>query len=311
MNKMRFVSLHSHTTFSFGDGYGTVPEHVSRVADLGMTALAVTEHGNSSSFVALEKACRASIPPVKPIFGIEIYVGIPKEQRKTHMILLASNEVGIQNINRLVTRSWRQFYRWPTVYPSDIKEFNEGLIVLSGCADSALSCILLGGKHYGDKRMEPRPRDIQRARRGIEWYQEIFGERYYLETQRFPLLERTCVLNQTLERLSATTGARLCATADVHYPLPDQNAMQRILHAAHRGGSVESVDATWKYDILLTYPRSDEEIHQDLVHTGMSESAATQAISNTSLIAKQCNVTLPKAPRPRYIQDESDWDTWI
>lgn len=309
MNKMRFVSLHSHTTFSFGDGYGTVPEHVRRVEELGMNSLALTEHGNVSSWVALEKAC-GTTGLVKPIFGIEIYVGIPKEQRKTHMILLASNEVGIQNINRLVTRSWRQFYRWPTVYPSDIKEFNEGLIVLSGCADSALSCILLGGKHYGDKRMEPRPRDIQRARRGIEWYQEIFGERYYLETQRFPLLERTCVLNQTLERLSATTGARLCATADVHYPLPDQNAMQRILHAAHRGGSVESVDATWEYDILLTYPTSDAEILKDLINTGMSKPAAQQAISSTAMIANGCNATLPKAPLPKYVQSKGDWEPW-
>ena len=308
---MDYVSLHNHSTFSFGDGYGTVPEHVGRAYELGMSHLALTEHGNVSSWVALEKACKQTDFAVKPIFGIEAYVGVPKEQRKTHMILLAMNQVGLENINRIVTRSWRQFYRWPTVYPSDIKEFNEGLIVLSGCADSALSCILLGGKHYGDKRMEPRPRDIQRARRGIEWYQEIFGERYYLETQRFPLLERTCILNQTLERLSATTGAHLCATADVHYPLPHQNAMQRILHAAHRGGSVESVDATWEYDILLTYPTSDAEIHRDLVNTGLSESAATQAISSTRSIADKCNAELPKAPRPHYIIDtEKDWETW-
>lgn len=309
---MRYVSLHSHTTFSYGDGYGPVPEHVSRVHSLGMKALALTEHGNVSSWVSLENACAAIDFAVEPIFGIEAYYGKPEERRKTHICLLAMNSVGLQNINRIVSRSWQQFYQWPTVYWSDLKEFNEGIIVLSGCADSALSCILLGGKYFGDKRFEPSERDIQRARRGIERFQDVFGDRYYLEVQRFPGLERTCVLNQTLERLSATTGSPLCATSDVHYPYPEQNAIQRILHAAHRGGTVETADASWEYDILLTYPQSDEEIYKDLVGTGLSKKAAKTAIENTAIIAERCwGTRLPKAPRPRYVVGQNDWEPWV
>ena len=174
------------------------------------------------------------------------------------MCLLASNQIGLENLNRIVTRSWKQFYQWPTVYPSDIKEFNEGIIALSGCADSALSCILLGGKYFDEKRDKPRNGDFERARRGIEWWQNVFGDRFYLEAQRFPALSRTCTLNPLLEKLSVTTGSGLVATSDVHYPFPDQNAMQRILHASHRGGTIETVDAEWEYDILLTYPTSDQ-----------------------------------------------------
>ena len=307
---MRYVSLHTHSTLSYGDGYGPVAKHVSRAVELGMSSLALTEHGNVSSWVALEIECEKA--GIEPIFGIEAYMGKPGERRRTHMILLAMNSVGIQNINRIVTRSYQQFYQWPTVYNSDLKEFNEGIIALSGCADSALSCILLGGKYFGDKRFEPSERDVQRARRGIEWFQDVFGDRFYLESQRFPGLERTCALNKTLERLSATTGSPLCATSDVHYPYPDENTIQRILHAAHRGGSVESADASWEYDVLLTYPQTDLEIYKDLVDTGLSKKAAKEAVETTASIAARCKGTrLPKAPLPKYVQSEGDWEPWI
>lgn len=290
---MRYVSLHTHSTFSYGDGFGTVPEHVSRVAALGMKSLALTEHGNVSSWVQLEKACRTKA--IQPIFGLEAYIAPESERRKNHMCLLAMNETGLQNLNRLVTQSFRQFYQFPTIHWKDLVEYNEGIIALSGCSDSELSCILLGGKSFGDKRLEPGVGDMERAVRGVQRYQKVFGDRYYLEVQRFPGLERTCALNPLLAEISSNTGVPLVATSDVHYPYPDQNAMQRILHAAHRGGTVESVDAAWEYDILLTYPQSDEEIFKDLLATGLSGTDALDAILVTEDIAERCTVELPKA----------------
>lgn len=305
---MRFVSLHTHSTYSYGDGYGSVTSHVDRVAALGMTAVALTEHGNVSSWVALEKACKTR--GLKPIFGLEAYIAPEKERRKNHMILLAMNETGLTNLNRIVTQSFRQFYQFPTTYWKDLVKWNEGIIALSGCSDSQLSCILLGGKSFGEKRMEPRKGDFQRAVRGVRKFQEIFGDRYYLEVQRFPGLERTCALNPLLAQISSETGVLLAATCDVHYPHPDQNAMQRILHAAHRGGTVESADAAWEYNILLTYPQSDDEIKNDLIGTGLSKDQALQAIANTATIAERCNVKLPKAPRPKYVVRQKDWEPW-
>lgn len=306
---MKYVSLHTHTTLSTGDGYGLPKEHVTRAVDLGMTHLAFTEHGNVSSWVALEKACAAV--DLEPIYGIEAYVGIPGERKKTHMILLAMNEVGLQNINRIVTQSWKQFYQFPTCYTKDLKRWNDGIIALSGCADSALSCTLLGGKYFGEKKLVPNRRDIQRAIKGIEWFQDVFGDRYYLEVQRFPGLDRTCALNPLLAKLSRRTGAQLVSTSDVHYPLPDQNAMQRILHASHRGGTVETADADWEYDILLTYPESDKEIFKDMKGTGLTREESIAAVENTEIIAKRCEgVKLPKAKRPKYIETEQDWESW-
>jgi DNA polymerase-3 subunit alpha len=273
-----------------------------------MTAVALTEHGNVSSWVALEKACKRT--GLKPIFGLEAYIAPENERRKNHMILLAMNETGLTNLNRIVTQSFKQFYQFPTTYWKDLVKWNDGIIALSGCSDSQLSCILLGGKSFGDKRLEPRKGDFQRAIRGVQRFQEVFGDRYYLEVQRFPGLDRTCALNPLLAELSRETSVSLVATCDVHYPYPDQNTMQRILHASHRGGTVESADAAWEYNILLTYPLSDKEIHDDLVGTGLTSHDSTESILNSKRIAERCNVELPKAPRPKYVVGERDWEPW-
>ncbi|QGJ90114.1 DNA polymerase [Mycobacterium phage Indlulamithi] len=300
---MRFVSLHSHSTFSSGDGYELPKVHVTRIVELGMKALALSEHGNVSSWVDLEQAAEKA--GVQPIFAIEIYFGRPKVRAKTHMVLIAMNEVGLQNINRIVTRSWQQFYYSPTVYWKDLVEFNEGIIALSGCADSALSCELLGGKWFGPKTLEPEDGAYERAVRGVRRFQQVFGDRYYLEVQRFPGLERTCALNPLLAQISRDTGVPLVATADVHYPYPHQNEIQRILHAADRGKDVETTDASWEYDILLTYPLSDREILNDLVGTGLSLDEAKESVLNTERITDRCKgVRLPKAPPPRFKPDE-------
>lgn len=311
--EMIYVSLHTHTTFSYGDAYGPVSYHVDRVADLGMSALAATEHGNCSSWVQLEKECKRR--GLKAIFGLEAYIAPENQPRKFHMILLAQDEEGLRNLNTLITLSWKTLgttskSKFPTIHAPMLRKYNRGIIALSGCADGPVSCILLGGKSLGDKRLELRNGDLQRARVAVERFQAIFGERYYLETQRFPGLPRTRVLNPAFEKLSNATGARLVATADVHYPYPNENAMQRILHSAHRGKTVETSDAEWEYDILLTYPESDRQIWRDLVATGLTRDAAKAAIETTADIAAKCNVTLPKAPPPSYVAGDKDWEPW-
>ena len=98
------------------------------------------------------------------------------------------------------------------------QKYSAGIIALSGCADSGVASVLLGGKLYGEQRLEYSDRQFQHAIRVIRTYQQVFGRRYYIEVQRFSSFERTCVLNPALEKLSRITGALLAATADVHYP---------------------------------------------------------------------------------------------
>lgn len=293
---MKYVSLHHHTTFSYMDGFGTPEAHLLRAADLGMTAIAVTEHGNVSSHVQIEKAAKKT--GVKPIFGLEAYTALgDKERRKFHLTLLAENETGYANLMRIVSRSWAEgFYQWPTVSGTMLAEHAEGIIILSGCSDSLLSCSLLGGKS-----IDPADASWERAKLTASKFKALLGDRYYLECQMFPELDRTRQLNSAWERLSEELRIPLVATADVHYPFPEDNEMQVILHAAGRGaGSVAAQEAGWEYDIRLTHPGSDSVAYDRMLASGLSKRGAVQALRNTAIIADRCNVVLPKAERLKF-----------
>ncbi len=310
---MRWVSLHHHSTFSFGDGYGPVRTHVKRAADLGMTSLALTEHGNLSSAVQLEKACKEF--GINPIFGLEAYVASPNVVPKFHQTIIARDEEGLRSLNRLVTESWKTLgktskSKFPTVHWDNLRANSAGLIVLSGCADSLLSCTLLGGKSLGPQRLVWSKAHYAHSRRVIERYQALLGDRYYLEVQRFPGLPRTCVLNPAFAQLSAETGAPLVGTADSHYCFGRESKMQTILHAAHRGSTVEKTEASWEYGIKLTFPRSDREILRDLKGTGLTVAQARSAVDNTARIAGMCTAELPKTKPLRYRINEKDWEPW-
>jgi DNA polymerase-3 subunit alpha len=292
---MRYVSLHHHSTFSYMDGYGMPEDHVKRAAELGMTALALTEHGNVSSHVKLEKAAQEH--GVKPIYGCELYTAPERTRSKWHLTALAETQEGYQNLNRLVTRAWAEgFYQWPTVYGHMLSDHAPGLILTSGCADSLLSCTLLGGKSNGEKRETISSWDMDEAEKIIRKFQEVMGkDNYYLEVQQFPGLARTRTLNPAFGELSERTGAPLVATSDCHYPVPEDNEMQKILHAAGRGtGTVAAAEAGWEYDILLTPPTSDNEIWSNLRGTGLTRDQAIEAIVNTEIIAMRCDVKLPR-----------------
>lgn len=298
----KFVSLHHHTTFSYMDGVGTPAQHVERAAELGYEALAATEHGNVSSHVQLEKAALKA--GIKPIFGCELYTA-PADMRETgnrrkwHLTVLAENDVGYRNLMRIVSRSWAEgFYQWPTASGAMLREHSDGLIVTSGCADSLLACDLLGGK--GRELHEDEP-DWEAAVRTINNFKSLFGDRYSLEVQAFPELRRTRILNPIYAELSARTGVPLVATCDVHYPHPDDNELQKILHAAGRGsGTVAAAEAEWEYDIRLTLPPNDSALLRKLEGTGLTRRQASAAVARSTELGQLATVTLPKAERLRY-----------
>jgi DNA polymerase III subunit alpha len=294
-----YVSLHHHSTYSFLDGYGLPKAHVRRAAELGMDSLALTEHGNIGSHVQLEVA--AQEVGVKPIFGVELYMGHVDEQRRTqrknHLTVMAQDQAGYQNLLRLVTRSWDQFHYEPTASLEDLEEFNSGLVVLSGCTGSWLSTALIGGKN-----IDPADSGYKKGLRVARRFQSIFGDRYFLEVQAFPELPNVCELNVMMERISRQTGIPLVATGDVHYTQPSENEIQQILHNV-RGGNRKTLEEQareWGYNVPLSPPTSDGYIYKRLRRTGLSHNAARSAIMNTRIIADGCNVTLPKLKTVKY-----------
>jgi DNA polymerase III subunit alpha len=309
---MRFFNGHHHTTFSFGDGYGTPVEHVERAVELGYSAIAATEHGNVSSHFQLEKAALAK--GIKPVFGLEAYTGAVDEehrqQYKFHLTILAENVNGYQNLNRIVSQSYRDSYYHPTVSGESLQRNSEGLVILSGCTGSLLACALVGGKGIP----EPTSRDgyaWDDARLVIQRFAAIFGSRYFLEIQPFWELEKSARINTAYAKLSRETGVPMVVTNDVHYPRPEDSEMQAILHAVRRGKhTVEDAMREWNYEVPMTLPESDKDLGERLMKTGLTRAEAWEAICVSADIGEMCNVTLPKAERLRYPIDRTDLEPW-
>lgn len=301
---MKFVSIHHHNTFSFQDAIGTPAQHAEVAAGYGMTALAITDHGNVSGHVQHEKACKKL--GIKPLFGLEAYTATgEQEPRKFHQTILAMNQEGLANLYKMVTKSWEDYYKWPTVTGKTLARFHEGLIVTSGCADSLLSCSLLGGKS-----IPTQDASWERALDLAGRMKDLLGDRYYLECQIFPELPRALELNAAWEEMSAKLGIPLVATCDVHTLLPGQHEIRATIHAAGRGANTIAQQMEgWEYEVPDYVPRSDAEVYERLGRAGLSPGAAAEACRNTAVIAERCNVTLPKAPRFRYpaTAEEMKW----
>jgi DNA polymerase III subunit alpha len=297
---MRFCSLHHHTTYSYLDGAGLPEAHVRRAAELQMPAIAATEHGNMSSHVKLEKAAKEH--GIKPIFGVELYTGAIDEtnrsRKKNHLTVLAKDVRGYQNLIKLVSRSYSEgFYSEPTVSEEMLAEQGQGLIVMSGCQGSLLFTSLVGGK-----LVAPEDASYKRGLRVARRFKANFGDRYFLEVQAFPELEKTREANPMIERISKVTGIPIVADLDCHYTAPEEAELQKILHNCRPGEkrTLEELERDWGYDAPLCPPVSDAAIYRKLVASGLSPDAAKEAIINTELIAQECNVELPKLPLVQY-----------
>ncbi|HMT66194.1 MAG TPA: PHP domain-containing protein, partial [Bacteroidales bacterium] len=180
-----FVHLHVHTQYSILDGAAAVKPLVSRARELGMTAIAITDHGNMFGVKGFHDA--ATEESIKPIIGCEIYVARTSLEDKTsiedrsgdHLILLAKNKTGYQNLVRLVSEAWiRGFYYKPRIDKELLLKHREGLIASSACIAGEAAQEILAG-------------NMREAEEAILSYREIFGDDYYLEVQRHETTDPT------------------------------------------------------------------------------------------------------------------------
>lgn len=285
------AELHAHTTFSPGDGFMMPQAHFEACAEMGITARALTEHGNVSSHANAERAAKAA--GVKDIKGCELYCETEDErgQLKHHLTVLAMNETGLRNLYDVVTKSWDNFRYKPTTTGEMLTEHNEGLIVLSGCLGGRLATAVMGGK--GE---EEHAADLRAGARVASQFREVFGDRYYLEVQAHPLLDKQRAYNLAVSRIGSRLGIPLVATGDVHYPTEADQDIYPILHAIDRGGSRNTVEAqaqSWEYGLVLAHQTGDV-VYDGLRETGLRSSVADAAVANSLEIADRCNVTLPK-----------------
>ncbi len=275
---MSFVHLHVHSEYSLLDGLSRIPHLVKRAKELGMPALALTDHGTMFGSVSFYRA--AKTVGIKPLIGVEAYLA-PRgmrdrdpqyDQRAFHLLLLAENQTGYRNLLKISTAAQLEgYYYRPRIDRQFLAENNEGLICTTGCMSGEVPRALVQGRD-------------EHAQKRLDWYFEVFGpDRFFFEVQhhRIPELPN---LNKKLVELAPRYGARFVATNDVHYVNPDEADLQDILLCIQTG-SVRSDPDRMRMTDPSYYLRTAAEMRQLL-------GEIDGAIENTLLIAERCNVNL-------------------
>ncbi len=275
-----FAHLHTHTEYSELDGLSKIPALVARAKGLGQDSLAITDHGNLYGAVEFYQACESE--NIRPILGMEAYVapgirtdrsdGREAASNSFHLVLLAQNQVGWRNLVQLSTRGHLEgFYYRPRIDRELLSKYSEGIIALSGCPSSELQRALMR-------------EDFQEAQRIVEWYREVFDDRYYFEIQRHdalpqfePLLEHTVGMARDLE-------VPLVATQDAHYCEPGDHDAHDLLLCIGTN-AVRTDEKRFRFDGEDFYLTSEQYMLDNF-------SDLQEAVTNTQLVAERCDVTL-------------------
>jgi len=275
---MSFVHLHVHSEYSLLDGFSNIKKLVARAKQMGMPALALTDHGTMFGVIDFFNAAKKE--GIKPIIGMEAYLA-PRgmdsrdpqaDKRSTHLLLLAENQTGYQNLLKLASRAQLDgFYYYPRVDHELVSQHAEGVICTTGCMSAEVPRLLNDG-------------NVEAARKQLDWYYNTFGqERFFLELQQHDIKELERINRQLLE-LGHRYDSRFIATNDVHYINQEDARLQDILLAIQTGTLLSDPNRMRMTDPSY-YLRSPEEM-------GRLFSEVPEALSNTLMIAERCNVDL-------------------
>lgn len=275
-----FVHLHTHSCYSLLDGAIRVPTLVDAAAEMGMPALALTDHGNMFGIIEFLGASEKA--HIKPIVGSEVYMTVgPKEDRSQgqrnirHIVLLARDAAGYHNLMKLSTIGYLDgYYYRPRVDHGDLERHAEGLIALSACLKGEIPQLLL------EERFDE-------AKARALWFRDRFGsDGFYLEVQNHGIPEEGRVLPE-LVRLSQETGISLVATNDAHYLRKEHVESHKILLAISSGKPSTQGDEGLRFSSTENYFKSPEEMWSLF-------GEIPSALENTMRIAEACQFSLPK-----------------
>ena len=274
---MDFVHLHVHTEYSLLDGSSKIKEIVHQAKALGMNSLAITDHGVMYGVIDFYKACLAE--GIKPIIGCEVYVAggsrFDREEkngaRYDHLVLLAENNTGYENLMRLVSLGFIEgFYYRPRIDFELLEKYHEGLIATSACLAGVVARPLLSVSY-------------EKAKEVAEKYKNLFGpDHFYLELQEHESSEQT-ILNQALLRMSKELDLPLICTNDVHYTFQSDKEAHDILLCIQTGKKLSDTDRL-RYEGEY-YLKSPEEMAAMFPY-------APEALENTQKIADRCHVEI-------------------
>lgn len=275
-----FAHLHTHTEYSELDGLSKIEALAARAKGLGQEALAITDHGNLYGAVEFYRACDRE--GLRPVLGMEAYVapgsrgdrsdGREAASNSFHLVLLAQNNVGWRNLIQLSTRAHLEgFYYRPRLDRELLAEYSDGLIVLSGCPSSELQRAL-------------QREDLAGAHRVIDWYRDVFDDRYFFEVQRHDELPQfEPQLRQTVS-IAQELGVPLVATQDAHYCEPGDHDAHDLLLCIGTN-AVRTDEKRFRFDGEDFYLTSEQYMLDNF-------SDLPEAVTNTQLVAERCDVKL-------------------
>ncbi|MCH7848449.1 MAG: PHP domain-containing protein [Planctomycetes bacterium] len=286
----RFVHLHLHSEYSLLDGANRIGPLVQRVRELGMDAVAVTDHGNLHG--AVELYFKAAEVGIKPILGIEAYVAPGDRREKAgggiadgsyHLVLLAENNIGWKNLIKLSSDAFiNGFYYRPRMDKSTLSEWSDGLIAINGHLGSSLAHYLL---HYAQTNNDAH---YESAVREAQWHAQTFGQnergepRFFIELQRHDTPEQDRI-NPLLLRLARDLDLPIVADNDAHFMTAEDHDLHDTLCCISMGRTKDDPGRLrYSKQLYVKSPAEMAELFADL----------PEAIANTVRIADRCNVEL-------------------
>ena len=273
-----FVHLHVHSEYSLLDGLSSVKSIAERAAELGQPAIALTDHGVLFGAIEFYQACRRA--NIKPIIGMEAYLARRNRTDRDshfdsdsyHLLLLAETDEGYHNLMRLAsTAQLEGFYRHPRIDKALLAQHSAGLICTSGCLASEIPDLL-------------RAERVTAARAALDWYREVFADRFYLELQQHKGLRELEPINRQLLEWSKQLDVPLIATCDAHYTRAQDADAHDILLCVQTGktlGDPKRLRMTSRDYYLRSTPEM-LALWQEV----------PRALTNTLEIAERCNVNL-------------------
>ena len=294
MSTLPFAHLHCHSHYSLLDGASSIDRLVSRTAELGMNALAITDHGNLHG--ALEFYAKAKAAGLNPVIGYEAYIAPGSRFQKDagnqkdssyHLTLLARDRTGFANLLQLATKAYLEgFYFKPRIDRELLTEFGEGLVCLSGCLSSEFARSLIGA---GPGQAE----SLAEAREIAGWFRTTFGDRYFLEIQDNGLEIQRQVTEAALD-LSRELGIPPVATCDCHYVNREDAEAQDILLCVNTG-RFRNDTSRMRMDSSEFYLKSPEEMHAGFA--GLDRDLVRGAVARSQEIADHVSIDLDLGKR--------------
>lgn len=270
-----FVHLHIHSEYSLLDGANRIKDIPVRAKELGMDAIALTDHGVMYGAIDFYKACKKE--GIKPIIGCEVYVATRSrfdkdpnlDNKYNHLILLAKNIEGYKNLSKLVSSGFTEgFYYKPRIDLEILEKYHEGLICCSACLGGSIATAIIEGEQ-------------EQAEKIALWHKKVFGEDYYLELQA-NRLRKQALVNQKLVELSKKLEIPLIITNDSHYLRKEDAYSHEVLLCVQTGKKMSDEDRM-RFETDDFYIKSPSEIEEFVPNL-------PEAMENTVKIAEKCNV---------------------